>query len=696
MVFRGLFLSTLSIFVLASPDAHASPKEDKHGKEYETVVSASRVAEKHFDSPREVEVVPQRRMRELAASTTPEALEHAAGVIMQRTNGAGGAPIIRGLLGQHVLLLVDGIRLNTAITRFGPNQLLNTVNPFSIRRAEVLYGPGSVLYGSDAIGGVVNLVTYHPEFDPWRAWDANGEFVSQVESASGAIALHGAASGHLRSYGARIGGTFRRFFDLRAGRSRNAQPFTSFWEGDLDASFAWIIDKKTSVRLWYSMVRQHDAPRTDRSQADDYLVFRDQLRDLVALSFSHELGDKWPIALSARASLHSQRELRERVRDPQDRLDRENDDVTSIGLSLSATAKLPFNRLSAGFDFYHDIVASSAERETISSDAIILAPRGRYVDGSLYTQLAGYVNDRLSLLDGRLSFDLGGRINHWIAAIDADPLSNTQAVDENATALVGSFHARYRFGDGVAISAGVNQGFRAPNIDDYSARGCSGQGYDVPNSELGPERSITAEAGLKLDLFGLLTGRVFYHYTRLSDVIVRRVVAGEQSFACGGSPLPVTRRENANTATIHGVDTRLALSFGRFRVFGWLAWNYGKVDIDGTSEPLGRVPPLSGVIGLRYKNPGKFFSELALRWSLRQDRLSSSDRVDRRICPEGAQGCEGTAAFATLSWRTGIWLRENVRLLAVIDNVTDQRYRIHGSGLDGPGINASASLELRR
>ncbi|MBW2732934.1 MAG: TonB-dependent receptor [Deltaproteobacteria bacterium] len=660
-------------------------------EDYETVVTASRTPERSFDSPRAVEIVRGRDSRRRGASTSPEVLEEAVGVVVQRTNSAGGAPIVRGLLGQHVLLLVDGVRLNTAITRFGPNQLLNTVDPFQLARVEVLRGPGSVLYGSDAMGGVLNLITRKPHFDPWRAWDASGMALLRYVSAAEAPVLHAEAEGHLRSIGLRLGGSWRRFSDLHTALGK--QNFSSYREGDFDASLAWYLTPESVLRASYAATRQHDAPRTDRSTPRDFGIFRDQLRDLAILSFRRKAASGVFRRVDARLSYQLQRELRERYRLDDDRLEREQDGVHAISALLSARSALPFNMISYGVEATHDRVRSSAEDETLSLGDVTQRPRGRYVEGSTMTRLGLFANDSFSALKRRLRIDGGVRLSSTF--VDIPQIAAQPAVQASHLGIVGSLHGRYAITEGIRFIAGVGQGFRSPNVDDFSAIGCSGQGYDMSNPGLSPERSLSAEAGLKLDLFGVVEASTFYSFTHLDAVIVREIVAGEPLQLCGGVvPLPTTRRVNAQQARVHAVEGKLSLNLGRLRLLSWVAYSHGEVDLlGGGSEPLSRVPPLNGLFAIRYRIPGVFV-EAALRWATAQRRLAATDEQDVRICPEGPVGCQGTDAFARLDLRGGFRLGKHLRAILSLENLSNSAYRWHGSGLDGPGISLRSTLEV--
>lgn len=700
------------VFLLTNLLYGAELLADEDSDSYEIVVTARREKERAFESPRAINIISAKDLLERVPATSPQALEDELGVTMQRTHGAGGAPIIRGMVGQHVLLLVDGIRLNNATTRFGPNQMLNTVDPYQLSGIELLRGPGSVAYGSDALGGVINLKTRRPLFNRERAWDYNARLLGRFSSADLGGLGHVAAEGHLREFGLNVGGSFKRFGDLHGGYDTGLQKFTGYEEGNAHATFTWDLGQSGKLEASYNLLKQYGAPRTDKSSALDFTLFSEQLRDLASLRYSAEFDESWLDRIQAQVSLHSQREERERFRIGDDRIERQWDADHSLGTQISLSSSLPHNQFTYGVDLYHDWIESTAENETINSGFISKVDRGRYIDGSRYLQMGVFLIDHISI-GQRFALDAGGRFNAWWAHIPADnslPVPAAAFDPTNVTA-VGSLHARYLVGSGVNLVAGVSQGYRAPNIDDYSAQGCSGQGYDIANKDLGPEKSVTAEAGVKL-AFDLILGveaSLFYYFTYLDDAIIRQSATLQgpsgsiSEVQCGtasnGSPqmAPVKMRTNAETARIHGVEAKLKFRLGNhWSLFGSLTWTHGNVNLPGgIEEPLDRIPPLNGLAGVRYQGEeGRFFVEAAMRWARPQTRLSNNDLSDSRICPGGAAGCTGTPGYAVFRLRAAARLNNTLRLMATAENLSHRSYRVHGSGLDGAGLSAILGLEL--
>ena len=404
--------------------------------------------------------------------------------------------------------------------------------------------------------------------------------------------------------------------------------------------------------------------------------------------------------MDAALSLQDHSELRERFRIADDHIERERDGARTLGARVTARGELPYSILSAGLELYHDWVDSTSELERISSPVITLQDRGRYADGATYTRLALHVHDRIPITS-RLAIDVGGRFSSWTIRLPGSDA--TAPMDTTRTGVTGALHARYALGNGLSLVAGVSHGRRAPNVHDLSAHGCGIRGFDVPNADLDDEKSVTAEAGVKVDFFGVLSGSLFYHYSYLPDLIVRVPAGGDA--LCGilpdGTPERAERvtHDNARWGQIHGVELSARLALGaRWSLYTWAAWSRGQIALDlpgDFKEPLGRVPPLGGLSGVRYELAGhRGFAELGLRWARRQDRLSSGDRRDRRICPGGPADCRGTPGYAVVTLRGAARLHDRLRVTLAVDNLTNESYRIHGSGIDGAGLSAVVGMEV--
>ena len=296
--------------------------------------------------------------------TAPEALADAAGVFVQKTNHGSGSPFLRGLVGNQVLVLVDGIRLNNATFRYGPNQYLATLDPALIERIEVVRGSGSVLHGSDAMGGVINVVTRQPTG------------VGQPLAASGRVTGKVMTSGMEKSgrfdaaisgrRGGLIGGvSVRSFGDIRAGRGIGVQSPSGYDEvaGDVRAELPMSSNQRLTLAFQHH--RQDDVPRYDQVAQRGFsrYAFDPQVRQLAYARYERSSTSTWASAVRATTSLHRTTEQREYQRQQSDILTIERDKVLVAGFSLEVQSQVAASlHLVSGLDYYGDSVRQRQTR----------------------------------------------------------------------------------------------------------------------------------------------------------------------------------------------------------------------------------------------------------------------------------------------------------------------------------------------
>ncbi len=230
------------------------------------------------------------QIEEHLSRSMAEAMIGTEGVWMQKTNHGGGSPFVRGLTGNYVLLLVDGIRMNNSTFRYGPNQYFNTISPFSVSSIEVLRGAGSVLYGSDAIGGTININTKNPSLsgDKKIYGTATGQIMSHQMEYTGALELGGAH----KNFSFISNGSIRNFGDNYAGNGIDYQRPSGYTEKDFLFKGLWKFKDNSKLTFNYQWLRQDNVPRYDQvAQKDyEYYNFTLQQRQLAFLRYDKKLG----------------------------------------------------------------------------------------------------------------------------------------------------------------------------------------------------------------------------------------------------------------------------------------------------------------------------------------------------------------------------------------------------------------------
>jgi hemoglobin/transferrin/lactoferrin receptor protein len=641
-------------------------------------VTAQGKARRAFDVPESVSSLESDELARRPLRSTPEALVGMTGVFVQKTNHGGGSPFVRGLTGNQVLLMVDGIRLSNSTFRFGPNQYLATVASHSIERVEVVRGSGSTLYGSDAIGGVVNLLSRGPGFAGGGS-EASARLLlrGMTDQMDRTVRAEAQAAGE--RWALYAGADVRWFGDLVAGGDLGVEAPSAYDERSADVKALVRPSSSTLLTLAYQQVRQSDVPRYDQVAQRGYLRygFDPQDRQLAYARSQTFLDHAWLRRLQVTLSLQRSVEERFRQRLGESLEVRERDEVETLGVVVEARSEpRPGWRAISGVELYHDRVASSATAADLETGAVT-PRRGLYPDGATATSLAAFTLHSFDV--GRAELTLGARFNSF-AIEAADPVVGP--MDVRPKALVGNASVLFRVGPGQHLVASVNSGFRAPNVSDVGSLGPFDFGVEVPSPDLAPERSLTLELGHKARM-GPVASTLALFVTKLTDNIER-----VESTYFGSPTLDgerVYRKQNVGEARLKGIEAEVELAMPRRAVLvAALVYAHGQ-NLDA-HEPMRRIPPLHGKLALRVSPSRRAFAELEWLWAATQDRLASGDLADHRIAPGGTPG------WNVVNLR-GSWDAGPVRLRAGIDNLFDEAYRTHGSGIDGVGRAAWAAVE---
>gem|GEM_PF-1302491 len=678
---RPRVLAAALAFAPAAGAQTAAPRaEPEEPTIHEATVSApARREESLLETPRAVSVESRRDAARSLARDVGDRLEEMNGVFLQRTTTASAAPLVRGLGGQRTLLIFDGFRLNDSLTKVGGNALLSLIDPASVRRLEVVRGPASVMYGSDALGGVVIAVPI--DANPRAGCDAHlyGELSTRVATAERSLTGQGLVEGEVGRFGLMASGTVGTLGPITAGGGLGVQEFTG--HGDRAFTVRGVVDAGAghTLGLAYQTGAITNAPRPDTSLPDDRRVFRLQLRDILSARWAVRRG---AIAASARVGFVRRNEDRDRYRTG--RLDIERDEVLTPQGSAQLSWTTDRGTLTTGLEVSADQVASHTE--TVRAGAPTERSRGRYLDDSSYVTGGVFAHYALRLASRRVLLEAGARAA--LTSIDSPVDGTFAAYSRLYTAPVASVGARFLVTRGVAVMANLLGGFRAPNLDDYQAFGAGARSYDVPNPDLGPERSWTAELGARVAR-GPLAGSIFVYGSTLSGLVTRV----PSSF--GGMTMidgrRVYTRMNASDARLVGAEfdlTATARSGLYARVSGGYTWAEATVDQAGASvtEPLAKVPPAFGRLALGWRRATHWI-DLVASGALSQTRLSASDRDDVRLCPNGPTMCAEVAGYLSLTARGGVRVHPAITLALAVENILNAAYTPFGGGFPAAGTN---------
>ena len=670
----------------------------------EVVVTALRAETALAEVPGTVHVVDREALQAAAPRTTPDAFRGLPSVMVQKTGYGQGSPYLRGFTGFRTLMLVDGIRLNNSTFRDGPNQYWNTVDPWAIARYETVMGPASVLYGSDAVGGAVNALTLAP---PAWAGQATWErtLAARVATADESLQTRAGVRGRATErLGFAAGATWKKFNDVRGGADVGRQRHTGYEEADFDLRADYDFASGATLTLAHQQVAQDDAWRTHSTfygidwkglkAGDDQKRSYDQDRALTYLRLADADRAGAVAAYRLTLSRQAQDERLHRVR-ADGRRDESGVDVTTWGAALELESPSALGRWVYGVDVARDEVDSFSRRYKADGSLNKVEAQGPVADDATYDLVGVFVQDTAALFGGALEATPGVRYTY--AALDADrvldPVSGAVgARSDDWDSVVGSLRLLAPLGTERrhAVYGGLSQGFRAPNLSDLTRLDAARSGeIETPVDDLDPERFVSAELGARYD-DGRRSAEIAGYYTWIEDLIVR-APTGETV-----DELQEVTKKNAGEGYVAGVELTLGWQVAEdwhLRLSG--SWMEGQADAYPTSDPLAvrdyvsRLMPLTGQAAVRWQPAGEaYWLEAVVDAAEKADRLSADDERDTQRIPPG-----GTPGYAVLTLRGGATVRDDLQLTVALENVADEDYRIHGSGVNEPGRNLVVQAE---
>lgn len=639
--------------------------------------------------------------KELATSqtrSTPDAFTGFPSVMGQKTSNGQGSPHLRGFTGFRNLFMVDGIRLNNSTFRDGPNQYWNTVDLLSLDTLDMVMGPASVLYGSDAIGGAVNASTIAPPaYSGQPSWDGNLYYrgASAERSNTERLQLRARPSESLGFVG---GISIKDYGDLQGGQNVGRQRHTGYDEFDFDGRVDAAINEDNLITYGHQSVSQDDVWRTHKTiygipwhgctVGDEKQRDLDQHRTLDYLKYSGKNLDAFADRMTLTVSRQTQQEDEFRIKKDYTQ-EAQGFDVTTWETTLQLESDTAAGDFVYGTDYYHDSVNSYLDKYKANGTFSKSDIQGPVADDARYDSLGLFVQDTIRVLDDQLDVIPG--LRYTTCQADANRVKNPvsgklMSVEGDWNALTGSLRLLHPLTTDRkhVVYAGASQGFRAPNLSDLTRFDTARSNeIETPVSDLDPEHFISYEAGIK-SRFDSFSSTLAYYYTVIDNMIVRaptgRTIDGLQE---------VTKK-NSGDGYIQGVEWMGRLTLNE-NWATWLAtsWMEGEVESYPTSKPttsreyVSRLMPATAQFGLRCQTGNaKYWAEAVCDAAAKADKLSADDKRDTQRIPPG-----GTPGYAVLSARVGSQFTESLAMTLGVENILDEDYRIHGSGVNEPGRN---------
>lgn len=672
----------------------------------DVVISASKVRELRENVAYQIQSLDIKQIKNANASTTADLLTVNQGITIQKSQLGGGSPIIRGFEANRVLLVVDGVRMNNAIYRSGHLQNSLTVDANALEILEVVFGPSSTIYGSDALGGVVHFYTKKPVFskndktfiesnaevrygsaaneysfhvDNNIGWDNVANFLSVTVKQYGDLKM-----GEWRPHGYDDWGLITHYADngvMVENNNPNIQVGTGYQQIDILNNTAWRVNEEVFIRFNNQFSTTSDIPRYDNLQEykDGNLKWSEwsygpQTRFMSSLDINSYKTNRFFDGHNLTIAYQFIEEDRITKRYQSDDYNNTYIDVHVTSLNWDFT----LDKLVYGLELTNNNVLSTATEGT----------QTRYPSGgsnltttALYGSYKKEVNEhivwntgmRYSQVFGDMSFN------------SVDPVFVTDKIDFNNGALTGNVNLIYKPNKKLKFDWVVSSGFRNPNIDDYGKIFVKKGNMVVPNPELTPEYAYNGEMSITKKWKTIQFTSNFY-YTYLKDAIVKQDLGYSQIHE--GEDVNVQTLMNSPEAYIYGS------SFGiKSQLLSWLfyensfTWQKGW-DVSN-NEPLGHIPPAFGKSLFKIKK-GKMEYRLwgiYTNWKYIEDMNSSG--VDNNDL--GTE--EGYPSWWTINSSFQYKLNDNIKLQLGVENILDQHYRTFASGISAPGRNVIISLK---
>lgn len=695
----------------------------------EIVLSVDKFGQQKRDIPQQIVTVTSNDIIFSNPQTAADLLEGSGQVYIQKSQLGGGSPMIRGFSTNRLLIAVDGIRFNTAIFRGGNVQNVISIDPFSIDRTEVILGPGSVIYGSDAVGGVMNFYTRRPRFSFQEGFDFSGSATARYATANNETTGHVDLNFGMKEWAFLTSMTYSNFDDLKMGShgpddylrptyaqtingvdtevandDPELQRFTGYEQFNFMQKIRYMPSERWDFELGLFYTTTGDYPRYDR-------LIREREGELrwaewyygpqgwmsANLQANHKpantkLFDYSKFTLSYQRFNESRhdRGFGETV------LFETEEVVDAYTGAMDFTKKLGKHSISYGLEYIINQVGSKGHQTDIGT-GITLPDASRYPDGSTWQSMAAYASLQSKLTE-TVSFQGGLRYNHVL--LYSDFTENNQfydfpftEADINTGALTGSAGLTWQPNKTLGWRLNFGTAFRAPNVDDVGKIFDSEPGsVVVPNPDLEAEYAYNNEIGLRLNFDDVLKLDISGYYTVLKDALVRRnfAIDGDTIIDYQGEPSRVQAIQNAGRSEVYGFESVLELNFSQnwqFTAAYNIADGFTREE-DGSKVPVRHVAPQFGNAHLIYdRKKWKIDAFFDFNGEFDFEDLAPSQQNNAFLYAKDENGNPYSPFWYTLNLAGQYEIMDGLSMTAALENITDQRYRPYSSGIAAPGRN---------
>ena len=697
----------------------------------EIVVSASKFEEKKNDVAQKIQVLRASEIASQNQSSTADVLANTGNVMVQKSQLGGGSPIIRGFETNKVLMVVDGIRMNNAIYRGGHLQNIVTLDNSIMDRVEVVFGAGSVVYGSDALGGVMNFTTKSPTLSSNNELLVKASAFTRYFCAANGYSGHADVSVGTKRFGSLTSFTYSKYGDLRQGANRspyvgnfgsrpwyaatfngvdsmvmnadtNVQVGSGYTQYDLLQKFTFKQNTAMTHKLNFQLSNSGDVPRYDRltqmsGSNPKYAMWNYGPQKRLMAAYTLELTKKNKLFDQGRVILGYQSIEESRISRKFNNV-WENHNVENLDiftLNADFAKKINKHEFRYGAEAYLNKVNSTAFANNVAVDSS-KAISTRYPDGgssmksaAVYATHTWEVCDKFIINDGLRFSYVGLNANFTDKTYFPFPFNS---INQNNSAFNGNLGFVYLPSKTWRITGNFSTGFRAPNVDDLSKVFESVPGsVIVPNPDLKVEYTMNGELGVSKEILPGLRANVNVYYTKLTNAIIAQngQFQGADSILYDGQLSQVMSTVNAGKAYIYGIEGALAGQLNKYiSVLGTVNYTKGRVVTDTVLYPLDHIPPVFGKFSV-ISSVNRLRTELFINYAgwkrIKDYNMNGEDNF-------GYATAQGMPSWFTLNARVSYAITKDISLQVACENILDQNYRQYASNISAPGRNFILTL----
>jgi hemoglobin/transferrin/lactoferrin receptor protein len=689
----------------------------------EIKINSKKITIDKNQTPSQLEIISKEKIEFQNFQNTGDMLANSGSLFVQKSQQGAGSPVIRGFEASRVLLLVDGVRMNNLIFRSGHLQNVITVDENFLETALIQFGPTSSLYGSDALGGSVNMITKRAKFENGFTGNVNSRYSSVNEEKSGYFDINYGTT----NFASLTAFSYNDFGDLKMGRTKNHNgeffgerpqyvetingvdvllqndnKYNQKTSGYKQYNFMQKLAYKTQSGFTHSANFQYSTSsninRYDRltDQAGSGLksaewYYGPQKRLLGVYSLEKEnVFTNTDFKLDA--GYQNVEESRHNRNFGNYNLQNRTEKVAVYSLTANFETKLKKGNFYYGIENYYDDLISTADKTNIKTG--IVAPLDtRYPNGKNNMMRNDVYVSYSSKRNEATNFSMGARagyaaLNSSIADNSIVALPFTEIKQQNFT-YSGNIGLVHNTSENFIVKTNLSSGYRVPNIDDLAKIFESGSGtLIVPNKDLKPEQTITGDLGFVIkSKSNKHQFDATYFYTQLYDAIVTDAFTfnGSSTYDFGGGDVRnVVANQNLGKAFVTGVNGNIKTTIVKNLQFnGSYNITLGRVTTEGNKRPLDHIPPYFGKLGFNYSPKWATFEAYMLFNGKKHLKDYSTSGEDNLVYAPKT----GMPAWETYNFKAATKAMYGFTLFAGMENILDTQYRNFASGINAGGRN---------